>query len=263
MRSFRQAALAAGMFALAGGLATAADEWTTIKGQIVLPKPVEPKKLEATADKEFCTSAGPLLDETIITGKTGGVKNLIVWLRPDSDDRKAEIPKDKINPVLAKAAPVERVIDQPCCQFIPRITAAKAGDKLLVKNSAKVLHNINMSADDSVNPKFTFNNGIPAGGQFAVPATFAAQRGAIPFSCNVHPWMKGYVRVFDHPYFAITDDDGNFEIKDAPQGKWRLVVWHENGFHNGAAGALGTTIDVKGTTLELPKTELKLPSPNP
>jgi hypothetical protein len=63
------------------------------------------------------------------------------------------------------------------------------------------------------------------------------------------------MRVFDHPYFAITDQDGKFEIKDAPVGKWRIVYWHELGFHKGREGILGFPIEVKadkpgGTTME-------------
>ena len=66
-----------------------------------------------------------------------------------------------------------------------------------------------------------------------------AETPPIPFKCDIHPWMKGYVRVFDHPYFAVTDEDGKFEIKNAPAGKWRIVYWHENGFHKGREGAVG------------------------
>ncbi len=45
--------------------------------------------------------------------------------------------------------------------------------------------------------------------------------------CNVHPWMKGYIAVFQHPYFAITGKDGTFELKNVPHGEFRIEAWHE------------------------------------
>ena len=67
--------------------------------------------------------------------------------------------------------------------------------------------------------------------------------------------MTGYVRVFDHPYFAVTDENGNFEIKNAPAGKFRIVYWHENGIRGGAKGRAGDVIEIKGPTTELKPTE--------
>jgi hypothetical protein len=257
MRLLRTAAIVGGWLILAPSFADA--QWATLSGRIQLPAPVTPPQVQATTDKEFCTKDGPLLDESILTSKDGGVQNVVVWLRPDSDDRSAPFPADKIKPELANASPVERVIDQPCCQFIPRVTVARTGDKLVIKNSAKVAHNTNMSGGDE-NPALVFNINLPAGGSHTIPAPLAAQRTPIPFKCDIHPWMKGYIRIFDHPYFAITDENGKFTIKDAPVGKWRMVIWHEGGFHKGREGVLGLPVEIKpeGTTLdpinlELPK----------
>lgn len=259
MTSFRVPALLAGCLALSGGAAVRAQDWSTIKGRIVLKNAPAPAPINVTSDKEFCTKDGPVMDDSLEVSKDGGVRNVVVWLRPDNPNRNAPFPAEKINPALAKAAPVERVIDQPCCQFIPRVTAARAGDKLVIKNSAKVAHNTNMIGDQDTNPGLVFNVNLPAGGSHTPQAPVAAQRTPISFKCDVHPWMKGFIRVFDHPYFAITDENGNFEIKDAPAGKWALVVWHENGFHKGRAGALGLPVEVKGATTEIPAIDLELP----
>ena len=86
-----------------------------------------------------------------------------------------------------------------------------------------------------------------------------AQSSPVTFKCDIHPWMQGRARVFDHPYFATTDADGKFEIKNAPQGKWRIVYWHENGFHQGAKGALGFEVDATKGDVELKPIELELP----
>jgi plastocyanin len=259
MHLLRVPALLAGLFVLAGGLgrAQADGDWATIKGQVKLTKAPAAKPVNVTADKAFCEKDGPVVSEDIIVGKNGGVKNVVVWLRPDSTDRKAAFPKDKINPELAKAPPVVRKIDQPCCQFIPRVLAAKTGDTLEIKNSAQVNHNINYSSDAE-----SFNVNVPPGKTHTAAQPLAAQNSPIPFKCDVHPWMQGRLRVFDHPYFAVTGDDGSFEIKDAPAGEWRIVYWHENGFHKGREGVLGEKITVKGPTLELAPIELQLPAAN-
>ncbi len=73
----------------------------------------------------------------------------------------------------------------------------------------------------------------------------AAEPSVVFFRCSIHPWMRGFGRVFDHPYYAITDENGYFEMKLVPVGKWRAVYWHELGFHKGAAGRLGFPIEVK------------------
>jgi plastocyanin len=263
MRFMMIPALLLGAFALASSMtvAPARDDkadWVTIKGQVKMAK-AEKRKIEVTTDKTHCEMNGPLNYEDIIVGKNGGVKNVVVWLRPDSTDRKAVFPKDKIHPDLAKAAAKSHTIDQPCCQFIPRIVAMRVGDTLEIKNSASVNHNINMSGDQDTNPEYVFNVNLPPGQAKKIGAGVALQNTPIAFKCDVHPWMAGRVRVFDHPYFAITDAEGKFEIKNAPAGKWRVVYWHEGGFHKGREGILGFPEDVKGSTMELKPIDLELP----
>jgi plastocyanin len=186
--------------------------------------------------------------------KSKGIKNVVVWLRPDTADRKDPFPADKIKPELQKPKATSHVIDQPKCQFEPRVLAARTGDTLEVKNSATIPHNVNYTSDVE-----SLNILIPAGGSVKLKNPLAAQSTPIPFKCDIHGWMAGRVRVFDHPYFAITDKDGNFEIKDAPAGKWRLVIWHENGFHKGREGILGTPIEVGAGTLEMKPIDFEFP----
>ena len=233
----------------------AADpNWVTVRGRVVLPGGHEPRKVAVTSDREHCESKGALVyEDLVVNPKNGGVKNVVVWLRPDSDNRRDPFPRDRIHPALLTAKPTHHVIDQPCCQFVPRVLAARAGDTLEFRNSAPVAHNVNYSSDaESINPT------VPPGKSQALANPLVAQSTPIPFKCDIHPWMGGRVRVFDHPYFATTDDNGNFEIKDAPAGKWRLVVWHENGFHKGREGAFGLPVEVKPGA-ELPTVQLELP----
>jgi len=117
-------------------------------------------------------------------------------------------------------------IDQPCCMFEPRVVGLREGQKLIVKNTAGIAHNFAINsggAGPNENPL------IPAGGEAKVKG-FVAKAIPTPYNCSIHGWMKGYVGVFKHPYFAVTDADGKFEIKNAPEGKFRLVIWHETGW---------------------------------
>ncbi len=252
----RQLRLLTALTALAATASTAAAQYGGLKGQIVMSKAPDTRKVDVTADKEHCLSKGDLkYEDLIVDPKSKGVKYVVVWLRPDTEDRKDQFPKDKVHPNLAKAAPKNHVVDQPCCQFIPRIIAARAGDTLEVKNTSPVPHNVNYNSDAE-----SFNVTIPSMATHKPAKPLEAQPTPILFKCDIHSWMQGRIRVFDHPYFAVTKDDGTFEIKDAPVGKWRLVVWHEGGFHKGREGVLGMPVEVTdGKTTEVPTVDLELP----
>jgi plastocyanin len=256
MRKLRLLTFVAGLVVLSASSAVAQDKWGSLKGSIIMSKPVEGRKIDVTTDKEHCQSKGPLqYEDIVVDSKTKGVKNVVVWLRPDTDDRKDTFPKDKIHPSLAKIAAKNHVIDQPCCQFVPRIIAARAGDTLEVKNSSPVPHNVNFNSDAE-----SFNVTIPSMAAHKPKNALEVQTTPILFKCDIHSWMQGRIRVFDHPYFAVTKEDGTFEIKDAPAGKWRLVVWHEGGFHKGRDGVLGMPVEVtEGKTAELTPVDLQLP----
>jgi plastocyanin len=229
-----------------------AGQWATVKGQVVFPanKPVpQPAKLEVTQDKAHCLEKGAILDEAVqVNPKNRGIKNVVVWLRPDNTDpKKSALDKNLIHPDDAKRKAAEVVIDQPQCMFVPRVVVARAGDTLIAKNSAPVAHNFFWTSGNNGQ----FNPTIPANQAFKLPDPLKPEATPIQYKCSIHPWMIGYVRVFDHPYFAVTDEDGRWEIKDAPVGKFRVVYWHENGFKDGAKGRFGEPVEIKGPTTEV------------
>jgi hypothetical protein len=231
-------------------------QWADIKGQVVFPegKPI-PKRvaLEVTQDKTHCLSKGDILDEaTIVNPKNRGIKNVVVYLRP-LDTKSTEFEKTQIHPDDAKRKPAEVVITQPCCMFEKRISVARVGDTLVVKNPAPVAHNFFWSSDNNGE----FNITVPKMGEWAMkdpnaaePRKLVAEARAIQYKCTIHGWMTGYVRIFDHPYFAVTDEDGKFTIKNAPTGKFRIVYWHETGVRGGAEGRFGEPITIAGPTMD-------------
>ncbi len=216
-------------------------KWSTVKGKVVFDDsanklPVPGKVNTGAADLPACAAADKdfKTEEWIVDPKTKGVKNVIVWIGPPQTAaaikalraKKASLPGftgDQVHPSLAKAAPKTIDLDQPCCRFIPRLVVARAGDSLNVKNSAAFPHNLFWTSDENGN----FNASIPAGGSHRVEK-LKEERSIIHGSCTIHPWMKTFIKVFDHPYFTQTNDEGEFEIKYAPVGKARIVLWHES-----------------------------------
>lgn len=234
-----------------GFTAGADDKWATVKGQVLFPKDKElPKRgpLNVTQDKEHCESKGKILDESVLVNeKSKGIKNVVVFLRPDETDLKAEFKKDQIHPDDAKRKPGEIVIDQPCCMFVNRVSVGRVGDKLVVKNSAPVAHNFFWDSGNNGAHNVT----IPKMDKWEMKDALVKENPPIQYKCTIHGWMTGYVRIFDHPYYAVTDDDGKFEIKNAPVGKYRIVYWHENGVRGGVKGRAGDQIEIAGPATEL------------
>jgi hypothetical protein len=238
-------------------------KWVTIKGQVVFPKGQEIPRLPAlanvNADPMHCLSKGPLPDEKfVIDAKTRGIKNVVVWLRPADPNPKAKFQPADIHPADAKRKPQDVVIDQPCCLFIPRIATARVGDTIVVKNPAPVNHNFFWTSANNGNLNV---NVPPNGGRYVFANPLVNETSPIQYKCTIHPWMTGYVRIFDHPYYAVTDANGKFEIKDAPAGTWHIVSWHENvGFLGGKNGRLGVPLAVPTTdnTLEMKPTEFNV-----
>jgi hypothetical protein len=123
--------------------------------------------------------------------------------------------------------------------FTPRVLAVRVGDTIVVNNPAAFPHNFFWTSENNGN----HNPNIPANAQFKFPKPLVAESTPIPYKCTIHPWMSGTVRIFDHPYFAVTDEKGNFEIKNAPGGNYRIQYWHENvGYLGGKDGRFGTPI---------------------
>ncbi len=202
--------------------AAEADSWGTIKGQVVWDDKDVPVQavIKVDKDKEACEKDGKLLDDKLVVNpKNKGVRWCVVYLMNVKGFEKA-IP---IHPKLKALKQKEVTIDQPCCQFVPHVLAMREGQTLLVKNSATIAHNVNIIG--GAKPP-NLNQIVPPGAKLKV-ADIAARPIPITVKCDIHPWMYGRVAVLNHPYFAVTDENGNFEIKDAPAGEFRLVIYND------------------------------------
>jgi len=114
------------------------------------------------------------------------------------------------------------VLDQKGCRYVPHVMGVQTNQKVSVTNSDATPHNVNVQADK--NQKFNQGQG-PNGAP--IEKTFARAETLIPVKCNQHPWMRAYVGVLPHPFFAVTDQNGRFEIKGVPAGTYTIVAWHE------------------------------------
>lgn len=129
-------------------------------------------------------------------------------------DKKFDAPKEPV------------VVDQRKMAFIPHVVAVQQGTTVEFLNSDPVGHNVYWPSI-SGNKKLSHNLGTWPKGE-KKPFQFN-DLGTASLLCNVHPEMSGYVVVVPTPYFAVTDKDGNFEIKNIPAGKYTLKTWSEDG----------------------------------
>ena len=193
----------------------------TFKGE----KPAMPL-IDAIAkhqEKAICEAGGQInvQEQNWIIDKDNGVANVVVWLEPAAD-KEFDI-KDEHKAPFKKPAEM----DQPFCQYVPHVVAVYADfQPLVVKNSSKTLHNVKIEEGRN-NPKKDIN--MPKEAK-PIELTFKKEPVGSPlkFSCSIHTWMSGRVLTFDHPYFAVTDKNGKFEIANVPNGEDLAVwMWHE------------------------------------
>jgi hypothetical protein len=114
------------------------------------------------------------------------------------------------------------VLDQQGCEYHPHVVAVQTNQPIKIRNSDDTLHNIHPRP--TANQEF--NIGQPRKGMESTK-TFEKQEIMIPVGCDVHPWMRSYISVVEHPFFAVTKDDGTYEIKGLPAGEYEVEAYHE------------------------------------
>lgn len=171
--------------------------------------PPAPEKLAVTADVAACGEEK--LAEDLVVGNDGGLRNAVVYLR--------DVPAGKAWEAR------EHVLGQTKCVFEPHVLLIPEGADLRILNSDRILHSVRSYGKDSV-----FNVGQPKFVEKLLVEDFTRQvseRDAIRVGCDLHPWMKAYIFVQKHPYYAVTDDDGRFRLTGVPPGQYELRLWHE------------------------------------
>jgi hypothetical protein len=197
--------------------------WGTIKGQVVFAGKNLPTNPDVVVnrDRQHCLSKGPIKkNELVVNPRNRGVRWVLVSLAPVKDfANPANFPP--IHPSLDKV-PAKQEITMPCCAFEPRMVAIREGTALVFKNSAPIAHVVRLDAGQQTSLTLL----LP--GKEHTARGIKARNLPYFYQDTIHSWMRGWVGVFKHPYFAVTDTDGKFEINKAPAGKWRLILWQES-----------------------------------
>jgi plastocyanin len=146
----------------------------------------------------------------VLVGTNGALANVVVYVDDGLNHYRFRPPRTPV------------VLDQKGCMYAPRIVALMTNQTLEIHNSDATIHNVH--AMPKINREW---NKAERSGGVALQTSFPRPELAIPFMCNVHPWMRAFVFVFDHPYFSVTSSDGRFALKNLPPGSYTVEAWQE------------------------------------
>jgi plastocyanin len=213
--------------ALATVLAAYSASAGDISGKVTL-KGTPPKEREIKFDPTCgAMHQGPATTRWYVVGADKGLADVFVYISKGAEGKKFE----------ALTTPV--TLDQNKCMYQPYVIGVMVNQPVEIKNSDPVMHNVHALPRVDGNNEFNFAQ--PLQGQ-TDQRKFAKQEVLIKLKCEVHDWMFAYVGVVDNPYFAVTDKDGNFTIKNVPPGNYTLTAYHLK-THN--ISSKGVTQDVK------------------
>jgi len=185
----------------------------TIKGMVKFSgEQRDQKKIRTEADP-VCHAAhkdAPLLKEKYVFGKNNTLQNVFVYISKGLEGKKFDPPERKA------------VIDQRGCVYVPHVSGVVVNQTLNILNSDNTGHNVNLKCK-----KNRRSNDAMASKGVVLTKSFTKPEMAMNYVCDVHSWMGAYVHVMEHPYFAVTQKDGTFEIRGVPAGDYEVSVWHE------------------------------------
>ena len=164
--------------------------------------------IKTTKNQDYCGASinNPLYE----VGKDGGLKNVEVFLKG--------VEKGKANPGGTIT------LTNTHCMFDPRVQGSSVGQQIKIASDDPILHNTHPQNNDT--NATIYNIALPFKG-FSVTKPLPSTPELIRVKCDAHEWMRAWIWEFDHPYYATTDADGHFEIKDVPPGTYTVVAWHE------------------------------------
>lgn len=188
--------------------AAAKEGTATIKGVVSFSgKPTEMKVPAKRKDADFCKTKEVPYNAVLV--KDGKLKDVFVRIAAGG------VPGDW------KAPEKHAEIDQVDCMYSPRMQGVVAGQTIDIKNGDQTLHNVHAyKGTESL-----FNQAQPKGAA-SIAKDAPDEASVMKFSCDVHPWMRGFVVVTDHPFFAVSGEDGSFKIEKVPAGKYTIEAWH-------------------------------------
>ena len=180
----------------------------TIKGNVrYTGAPVERKKVPVTIDQYICGKEKE--PEDLVLSSNNGIRNAVVSLQSPPPGAKGDwqLPPAKM--------------DQKQCSFVPRVVIVPVGGTMEFLNSDRLLHNVRSTAKENS----PFNRAQP----HARTISFVfKQPELLRVDCDLHSWMRGWVVVAAHPFYAVTNEQGEFSLENVPPGKYTLQIWQES-----------------------------------
>lgn len=185
--------------------------------------------IDVTKDKEVCGAVEHLSDLLVVSANKE-IKNVIVSIVDIESGKAVEIPA--ANPAL----------DQKGCVFTPHVICVTAGTTVDILNSDSVTHNVHTYPEENS----AVNKAQPPSLKRVGLETEFGEEDPMKVSCDYHGWMSAWIGIFEHPYYAVTGDDGSFTLSNVPAGAYEVKAWQED------LGELVKTISVKAgeTTTE-------------
>jgi hypothetical protein len=199
----------------------------------------EPKKIDSSADPA-CGKANPNLSTEDVAVKDGKLANVFVYIKDGTtaDGKKiADFGWD--TPATAAT------LDQNGCHYKPHVMGVMVNQKISITNSDPTTHNIH--PQPKVNADW---NQSQVANAPPLEKSFNRAEVLVPVKCNQHPWMKSYVGVLKHPFFAVSKEDGSFEIKGVPAGKYTIAAWQEKPNPTGTEKTMEVTVTASGGTAD-------------
>jgi plastocyanin len=212
------------------------DEGTVTGAIAYNGTPAAPKKIDTSADP-VCGQANPNLTTEDTSVTDGKLANVFVYIK---DGATGDGTKVADYTFATPSSPV--TLDQKGCQYVPHVLGVQANQLVRITNSDPTQHNVHPTP--RVNPEW---NQTQANGAAPIEKTFARPEVLIPVKCNQHPWMKSYVGVLRHPFFAVSAADGTFTIKGVPPGTYTVAAWHEKGGPTGTEKTMQVTVPANGS----------------
>lgn len=181
-----------------------------VKGTVTYAGPDTDEPVRMDGDPNCATLNPEPGDENRIAVRDGRLANVFVHVKSGLEGRKYPVPAEA------------KELDQQGCEYQPRVLGIMVGQALRVRNSDTTFHNVH--AVPAKNPETNDPQPMP---DMVLERRFLEPEVMVPFKCDVHPWMSAWVGVVEHPYYAVTGEDGAFEIGNLPPGTYTLEAWHE------------------------------------
>ncbi|MGH9971042.1 MAG: carboxypeptidase regulatory-like domain-containing protein [Pyrinomonadaceae bacterium] len=197
--------------------------------------PPAPKKIDTSADP-VCGQRNPNLVTEDVVVKDGKLANVFVYIKDGTTSDGTKIGDYTFTPSG------EVILDQNGCHYRPHVLGLQTNQNLKITNSDPTQHNIHPTPKNNPEWNQTQPNGAPP-----IEKTFTRAEVLVPVKCNQHPWMKAYIGVLKHPFYAVTGEDGSYTIKGVPPGTYTVAAWHEKGGPNGTEKTMQVTVPASGS----------------